>query len=174
MQVAIPHVSDFLALAHLCIRLYILWKLTKETSTKTGGRRACRGSSHALPRIVSCSKLGEIVTCISEERLCLASPRRECFSTLPQEQKEERFSPPPAKAQPMRDCHNLANEKPLHFELPLPSNVPFVDRQLLPTCPFLCKRTFFFALRSGLWFYHSLSVLNCNSPLLLNKPMFAG
>ena len=38
------------------------------------------------------------------------------------QQEEKRFSPPLPTAQPMRDSHNSANEKPLYFELPVSSN----------------------------------------------------
>ena len=37
-------------------------------------------------------------------------------------------------AQPMRDCHNSANEKQLHLELPVPSN-RFCSQQPLTTLP---------------------------------------
>lgn len=85
-----------------------------------------------------------------------------------------RFSPSPEMAQSVRDCHNPANEKPLHFQCPDSSNGLFVDKQLLPLSPFLCKRKFFsFVLCTCLWFPHSLPALNCNSLLFLNKFMFA-
>ena len=38
---------------------------------------------------------------------------------LPSRQQEERFPPGQATAQPMRDSHSSANEKPLYFQLPL-------------------------------------------------------
>ena len=41
------------------------------------------------------------------------------FTTPPE---EGRISLHPATTQPMRGCHNSANEKPLHFELPIASN----------------------------------------------------
>ena len=47
-------------------------------------------------------------------------------TTLLPQQEEGRFSPHPATAQPMRDCHNSASEKPLHFKLPVSSNGLFV------------------------------------------------
>lgn len=44
------------------------------------------------------------------------------FTNLEEEKKEERFSVYPATVQPMRYLHNLTNEKPLHFKLPVYSN----------------------------------------------------
>lgn len=52
--------------------------------------------------------------------------KRKMFSTLQSQQKEKRYSPCLAIAQPMRWFHNSANENPLHFELPVSSNEPFV------------------------------------------------
>lgn len=79
----------------------------------------------------------------------------------------------PATAQPMRDCYNLVNAKPLYLELTIYSNGFFVYNST-PTHTFLCKRAFFFVLQTCLWFHFSLLVPNCNPLLFLNKPIFVG
>lgn len=48
------------------------------------------------------------------------------FSTLLPQQEEGRFSASPATAQPMRDCYNPANEKPLRINRPVSSSGLFV------------------------------------------------
>lgn len=84
-----------------------------------GMGKAYNRSSHALPVIVGCPK---------QEEAYLVSPTegRKMFSTLLPQQEEGRFSPPLAMAQPMRDSHNLASEKPRHFELPVSFNRLFI------------------------------------------------
>lgn len=66
---------------------------------------------HQLPQI------GKHVSC---------NYNRKMFSTLQSQQKEKRYSPCLAIAQPMRWFHNSANEKPLRVELPVSSNEHFV------------------------------------------------
>ena len=56
------------------------------------------------------------------------------------QQEEERFSPCLAAAQPMRDCHDSASEKPLYFELPVSSNGLFVYNSPSQLPPLLYKR----------------------------------
>ena len=55
--------------------------------------------------------------------LCISSRRR---LLLKAQEEEGRTSPCPATAQATRDSHNSANEKLLHFKLPVSSNGLFV------------------------------------------------
>lgn len=43
-----------------------------------------------------------------------------------------KISPPPAAAQPTRDCHNSDNQKSLLFQVPVYSNGPFVCNSPIP------------------------------------------
>lgn len=56
------------------------------------------------------------------------------YTTLLPQWEEEKLSPPPATAQPMRDYHNPANEKPLYFKFPV-SSVAFLFTAALPVRP---------------------------------------
>lgn len=61
-----------------------------------------------------------------QKDMCLAFPIGRCFFYFTTKQDEGKFSPPLAMAQPMRDCHNPANEKPPHLELPVSFNGLFL------------------------------------------------
>lgn len=56
--------------------------------------------------------------------------------------RKEGFPPPLATAQPMRDWHNSANEKPLYFKLPIYSNGLFVHNGPPNFPPSLYKTVF--------------------------------
>lgn len=78
-----------------------------------------------------------------------------------------------ATAQPMRDSHSLANEKPWHFQLPVYTNGFFVYNIPSQLSSFLYKRGLFpFVLQKCLWFWHGLLVPDWNPLLFLNKPIF--
>lgn len=53
---------------------------------------------------------------------------------LTTQQEEERISHCQATAQPIRDCHNSASEKPVYFKLPVSSNglLVYSSSTLLP------------------------------------------
>ena len=93
-----------------------LWNWKKETSLKMESRRPER-SSHALLLLSLCRpQSGRDLPCISNWKVTALQPQQE----------KGRFSPCLATAQPMRDCHNSANEKPPHFALPVSPNRLFV------------------------------------------------
>ena len=58
------------------------------------------------------------------------------------QQEEERFSPCLVTAQPMRDDHNSANEKPLYFKLLVSSNGLFLYKILSQLPLFLYKSVY--------------------------------
>lgn len=90
-------------------------KLEKRNFIQNGVRRP-EGSSCAPPLHALCRpQTGRDLPCLSNgEVYYLRTPAR------------GRFSPCLATAQPMRDCHSSANEKPPHFALPVSSNQLFV------------------------------------------------
>ena len=74
---------------------------------------------------------------LSHSALCLRRPgkaapckRIALATTVPPQQEKESFPLPLATAQPVRDCHNWANEKPPYSELPVCSNRLFVCNNL--------------------------------------------
>lgn len=73
------------------------------------------------------------------------------FITQPE---EGRISLRPVTAQPMRDCHMSANEKPQHFELPVSANGLFVYNAPPPQLLLLIYKRMFlsFVLWTYLWF----------------------
>lgn len=119
-------------------------------------REASRGSSYILPLVVNCRPKGR--EGLSMWRL-LNYPRR----------RKRGFPPLLAAVQPMRDCHNSTNERPLYSECPVcssgllfirahhPSSLLFSRKSPQGTCP---------------WFCHSLLVQDGNSLLFLNKSIF--
>ena len=68
--------------------------------------------------------------------------------------RERKISSCLATAQPMRDWYNAANEKPLHFELPVSSNELFVCNSPSQLSFLLCK----FPLLCFIWFAPSSPV----------------
>lgn len=86
-----------------------LWKLLKEISFKMESGSQKRELSHPT------------IPCQLQTQTGRDVPLQVNAALLPQ-LEEEGFSPSPTTAQPMRDCHNSANEKPLHFEFPVKSN----------------------------------------------------
>ena len=86
---------------------------------------------------------GDFCTChltsvqIPTGRDYLASLAESDFTTPARERK---ISSCLATAQPMRDWHNAANEKPLHFELPVSSNELSVCNSTSQFSFLLCKR----------------------------------
>ena len=67
---------------------------------------ASRGSSHILQVFLNCWTNRK-------------KWNQQGNSSLPSQGGGRSFSPPPGNSQPLRDCHNLANEKSSHFELQL-------------------------------------------------------
>ena len=81
-----------------------------------------------------------------------------------------RFSLCLATVQPMRNCHNSANEKPPHFKLP---SQPFNCNSSTQLPHVLHKRAFLsFVLHTYLWFFHSVLVPDCGFLLFSHKPIF--
>ena len=78
-------------------------------------------------------------------------------------QQSERISLCLAMAQPIRDCHNSADEKPLHFKLPVSSSGPFL--YISPSQPPLhYMRAFLsFVLQTCLW-----SSIDCTCPVAIH------
>lgn len=96
---------------------------------------------------------------------CSPLPNRKTPILSYTSRRKEHFLPE-AAAQPMRDCHNSINERPLHFKLPIYSNGLFVynNPYQRPTSSKKKKKAvLFFVLQACLWFCHSLHVPNCNS-----------
>ena len=77
------------------------------------------------------------------------------------------------EAQPMRDCHNRASEKPLSFKLLIPP-IDSLLTTALPTSSSPVKKSFFSCCWRLALGSPRLHTLNCNSLLILNKPIFAG
>lgn len=121
---------------------------------------ACRGSSHTL-----------MVNCPQQEEAYLASPTGRCFLLYYLSKWKKYFSPSWATTQPVRDCHNSANET---FELPISFSGLTVTAR--PISPFSSIKEQFlsFILQICLWFCHSSHIPICNSLLFLNKPISAG
>lgn len=88
-------------------------------------------------------------------------------------QGDRRFPPPPATAQPMRDSHSSANEKPLYCERPVYSNELLVYSSLPEFPPPSIKEPLLlYSPRVACGF--ALLLRDCSSPLLPNKSIFAG
>lgn len=79
-----------------------------------------RGHSHTLNH-------SPLITLKQEEIYqFFPSPTGRCFCILLLQQEEGRYFSCLATTQPMKDCYNSSNEKPLYFELPVSSNGLFV------------------------------------------------
>ena len=73
--------------------------------------------------------------------------------------KKKNSLPRPITVQPMGDCHSSANEKSLYFQLSISSKS--IKEHSSPLFPWINK-----------WFAIRPHVLNCNSLLFRNKPIF--
>lgn len=135
--------------------LHVLVKINKRKAHLKWSQEASRGSFHDPALCQLQTPTGREVPCTSGGK-----------STLLLKQEEHRLSPCSATAQPVTDCPNLANEKPLYFELTVYTKRRFVYDKGSQLCPFFSKGAFLlFVLLTCLWFYCSLRVLNCNSLL---------
>ena len=106
------------------------------------GQEARRGSSRTLPLMVNCRP----------KRKTLQVPTI-LAPMLESQQEQEKLCPAPssaapATAQPMRDRHNSANEKPLRFHLPIYSSELFVFNSF-PTSSLFNVKALFSPLFSG-------------------------
>ena len=111
------------------------------------------------------------ITDPNRKRCTSHSHRRKSILHYPRRRK--RFSPCPATMHPMRDCHNSASEKPLHFELPVFLTGFLYITAALNSPLYSIKVLLCFLIQTCPWFCHSLLVLYCNSLLVLNKPILA-
>ena len=106
-----------------------------------------------------------------------ADPQEEIYLAFPTERRlllyysagGRKNFPCLARPQPMRDCHNSVIEKPLHFKVSVSSNgliisLPNSPFSSVKNAPLLCSPDLPVVL-------HRLHVPNCNSLLLLNKPI---
>lgn len=126
------------------------------TTMESGG---LGGGSHTLSLVANCKP--------SRKRWTL---RME--TTVLSQQEENALPPHLGTAQPMRESHNSAKEKPLCFQLPVHSSGPSVSNssQFLP---FLDERAFLsFVQGIQVWFCHSFLLLDCNSLLFPKKLIF--
>lgn len=89
-------------------------KLIKETSIKTVVRKNWTRSSHVLLLLPIAP---------NRKRHALHLQQENNFYSATQEDRISSFS---GISAPVTDSHNLANKKPLHFELSVSSNIVFI------------------------------------------------